>query len=134
MTDESNQSDVTLNGINWGVVPVFKWEAPSKEQAVKVVEEAAEVFGAFQQLAQISVAINNEGIDISDEANVEYLNTINENTADLLDECCDLIQATTNLIHTINPDIVDMRACIEDCANRNIKRGRSYEVVEETTS
>lgn len=134
MPNVPNQSDVTLKGINWGVVPVFKWEAPSKEQAVKVVEEAAEVFGAFQQLARVSVAINNEGIDISDEANVEYLNTINENTADLLDECCDLIQAASNLIHTINPDITDMRACIKDCANRNINRGRPYEMVEEATS
>ena len=84
-----------------GDIDTFPDAKPSKEQAVKILEEASEVFGAWQQwhLEQHS-------------AELEHL----------LHECADLFQATANMLAGLG--VVDMTAYIEECRKRNEIRGR----------
>lgn len=73
-----------------------------KAQALKPLEEAAEVFGAWQ------------GYDGPDGG------------MRLLDECMDVIQATVNLLYAYgySTDAVELAAT--RCRNRNTERGRRY--------
>lgn len=68
--------------VNLDGMPVFPGSRPDKAQALKVLEEAAEVFGAWQQW----------------EANEHDPNMRD----DLLYECADVIQAVCNLAHSLN--------------------------------
>lgn len=91
-------------GVIVGTVPVFKSTEADKAQALKVVEEAAEVFGAWQgwvdggECARDRVA--------------------------LVDECADTIQAVCNLLDALG--VEDMRYQLYNCYWRNIERGREY--------
>lgn len=93
-----------------GSIATFDGVKPDKEQALKVLEEAAEVFGAWQ-------AWDNEGC--------EWLtNSVFERAAldKLMDECADVVQAVANLAKACGCD--DMRLHLMDCEDRNRKRGR----------
>lgn len=79
-------------------VRAFPGVQPTKEQALKVVEEAAEVFGAWQRY----------GAD--DWKDV------------LLDEIADTIQASCNLAASLG--VTDMTAYLARCEERNRRRGR----------
>lgn len=97
---------VAAGSVNIGEVAAFPNVLPGKEQALKVLEEAAEVFGAWQ-------AFN---ADQDGNTSAIFL---------LLDECADVIQAVSNLIAALN--VVDFAPYMEDCRERNEKRGRVYE-------
>ena len=85
--------------VNVGEVPVFPDAKPDKEQVKKVLEEAAEVFGAWQE---------------SDIGNIsDYA---------VLDEIADLITASCNLASALGFD--DLRPAMEECRERNEERGR----------
>lgn len=88
-----------------GDVPTFRDVEPSKEQALKVLEEAAEVFGAWQ---------------LWDAAC--YDNARKFAQVALLDECSDVVQATCNLVAAFG--IVDFTSWVDACKRRNEKRGR----------
>lgn len=86
-------------------VPVhpFHTQCTSKEQACKVLEEAAEVFGAWQR------------VDDADR-NYTYLEEGNWNLPDLADEIADVIQAACNLAYRYG---IDVSAAMLRCEQRN---------------
>lgn len=88
--------------VNIGEVATFPAVKPDKAQALKVLEEAAEVFGAWQ------VFDDYEPPSFFAEA--------------VLDECADVIQATCNLVAAIG--VTDLAPYMEECRTRNEERGR----------
>ena len=87
-----------------GTVPVFASTEADKAQALKVVEEAAEVFGAWQTWVD-------GGWRAGDRRA-------------LIGECADVIQAVGNLLDALG--VVDMEQHMELCKVRNEARGREY--------
>lgn len=79
-----------------------------KAAALKPLEEAAEVFGAWQEYDRWL------GIDISEKYRIE------ERTM-LADEIADCIQACVNLADRYG---IDLQAAMDRCEERNVKRGR----------
>lgn len=79
-----------------GTVQTFSDVKPDKAQALKVLEEAAEVFGAWQ---------------LGDE-----------DAGHLLYECADVIQATCNLLAAYG--VTDFTGFMDACRRRNEERGR----------
>lgn len=98
-----DHGDGASGSVNIGEVSTFPGVLPSKEQALKVLEEAAEVFGAWQ-------AFN---ADQDGNTSAIFL---------LLDECADVIQAVSNLVAALN--VADFAPYMDDCRERNEKRGR----------
>lgn len=78
----------------------FREVSDSKAQALKPLEEAAEVFGAWQ------------GRDDAHDAH------------GLIDECMDTVQAVTNLLAAVGATQGDVDAAIERMDGRNRDRGR----------
>ena len=101
--DRAGNDHVELTSVNIGEVATFPNALPGKEQALKVLEEAAEVFGAWQ-------AFN---ADQDGNTSAIFL---------LLDECADVIQAVSNLVAALN--VVDFAPYMDACRERNEKRGR----------
>lgn len=83
-----------------GSVRRFDHVAPDKEQALKPLEEAAEVFGAWQDT------------HLPEDRRCEKM----------LDECADVIQATLNLVAALG--VEDFRPYMDACERRNRERGR----------
>ena len=96
--DEERRQDVTVT-----IPPVrcFAGVAPDKAQALKPLEEAAEVFGAWQRFYGCPTKTNEEL---------------------LVDECADVIQATCNLLAALG--VTDMTGAMRRCERRNEERGR----------
>lgn len=88
--------------VNIGKVATFPGVKADKAQALKVLEEAAEVFGAWQQFD-----------DGESPALSRWL---------VLAECADVIQATCNLIAALG--VTDFAQNVEECRERNEERGR----------
>lgn len=95
-----------------GKVETFPDARPDKAQVLKVLEESAEVFAAWQY------ASASAEIDKLTGQNLTTKWAIN----DLIDECADLIQATSNLLAGLGVD--DMTDAMERCRVRNVERGR----------
>lgn len=98
-----------MKTINVGEVAVFDNVEPSKEQALKPLEEAAEVFGAWQKW--------------NETKNIEEATRIFE-------EIADTVQACVNLAAAVGA--MDLTYAIENCKKRNIKRGRITDGLPET--
>ena len=92
--------DTYQNTVELGSVAVFDNVECSKAQATKVLEEAAEVFGAWQKREKVC------GVDADD----------------LIGELCDVIQECCNMAAAVGCD--DLRLALWDCEDRNRKRGR----------
>lgn len=92
--------------IEIGTVQTFVDAKKDKAQALKVLEEAAEVFGAWQLWDYLD----------PDEKRDAF------NAACLLAECADVIQATCNLLAAYG--VTDFTAFMEACRKRNVERGR----------
>lgn len=92
--DRAGDGHVELTSVSIGEVATFPNVLPSKEQALKVLEEAAEVFGAWQAF---------------DDYELFY-------------ECADVIQATCNLVAAFG--VSDFAPYMEECRMRNEERGR----------
>lgn len=90
--------------IKLGSVGAFPDVQPTKEQAAKVLEEAAEVVEAFKQR------------DPRDETHIGYA------TANVLDEIADTIQACCNLAAALG--VTDLTPYLARCEERNRRRGR----------
>ena len=104
--------------VNVGKVSTIpRFESAGKEQAAKVLEEAAEVFGAWQVFDGCSEQGGCEGCVLGC-----YFPYICDAKAELANECADLITATCNLLAGIG--IKDMRTYLADCEQRNRDRGR----------
>lgn len=89
-----------------GTVQTFSDVKADKAQALKVLEEAAEVFGAWQLW---------DGLD-ADEKGDGF------NVGCLMSECADVIQATCNLLAAYG--VTDFTVFMETCRKRNVERGR----------
>lgn len=76
---------------------VFNDVSDSKSQALKPLEEAAEVFGAWQDCDDIH---------------------------DLIDECMDTVQAIANLLAAVGATQGEVDAAIRRMDERNCERGR----------
>ena len=100
--DRAGDDHVELTSVNIGEVATFPGVLPSKEQALKVLEEAAEVFGAWQ---------------VYDDGDIYGLLT-----DAVLDECADVIQATCNLVAALG--VTDFASYMDMCKRRNEERGR----------
>lgn len=93
-------------------VSTFGARCTDKEQAVKVLEEAAEAFDAWQVFDAVST--------LADKclASAEFLENAE---VGLEDEIADVITAACNLAARFN---LDMKAAMERCEQRNRERGR----------
>lgn len=88
-------------------VRVFDNVSDGKGQALKPLEEAAEVFGAWQGLdAMRDVPARRDMRD------------------DLIGECMDTVQATANLLAAIGATQGEVDAAIKRMDERNVDRGR----------
>lgn len=90
--------------IKLGSVRALPHVQPTKEQALKPLEEAAEVFGAWQQR------------DPRDETHIGYA------TSKMLDEIADTIQACCSLAAALG--VHDLTPYLAACEERNRERGR----------
>lgn len=95
------------NEVHIGSVVTFKVLNPDKEQALKPLEEAAEVFAAWQDWAAYYRFEKEEDI------------ILREN---LLDECADVIQSVCNLAEALG--VYDLEPYMKACEQRNRERGR----------
>lgn len=89
-----------------GTVQTFADVRPDKAQALKVLEEAAEVFGAWQLWDDLDPDEKRDGFS----------------AACLMAECADVMQATCNLLAAYG--VTDFTALMEACRKRNVERGR----------
>ena len=96
----------------YGDVAPFADTKNDKWQALKPLEEAAEVFGAWQRLRS----------ECNDDCNECTYRCINH--ALFIDECADVIQAITNLLDATG--VSYMGHAMADCKQRNEERGRCY--------
>lgn len=99
----------TPKRVKIGDVLAFPNVKPDKAQAHKVLEEAAEVFAAWQKW----------------ETYKDYPSNYIHEESDLLDELADVIQACVNLISAFG--ITNFELAMAQCETRNRKRGRYNE-------
>lgn len=98
-----------------GEVRAFPGVAPDKAQALKVLEEAAEVFGAWQHAENSGEHYENPAIrGASTYAHAEF--------AVIMDEIADTIQACANLAAALG--VADLAPYMAECEERNRERGR----------
>lgn len=102
-----------MDSVKIGEVRPFPNVQPDKAQALKPLEEAAEVFGAWQTW--------DDAREIGDDEDMGILNFI-------LFELADVIQACANLAHSLGCDDLTWHLSIVE--RRNRLRGR-YETPEE---
>lgn len=89
---------------------VFRKVEDSKGQALKPLEEAAEVFGAWQELDSMRTTTFKQ--DWVDMRNC------------LIDECMDTVQAIANLLAAVGTTQGEVDAAIRRLDERNECRGR----------
>ena len=89
-----------------GAMPVFHYVEFSREQAIKVLEEASECTEAAKK------AIKDDSLDVS----VFYY--------DMLSEAADVCQALCNLLFAAGVSPEEWKAELEACIKRNRLRGR----------
>lgn len=90
-----------------GDVRTFEGVEPTKAQALKVLEEGAEVYGAWQEW------------DRATKGNKAHMNKRHD---ELLDECADVMQATCNMLAALG--VEDASMLMLRCRRRNEERGR----------
>jgi len=88
--------------LNVGTVRTFDEVAPDKDQAKKILEEAAELYGAWD------IWRKNQGHG--------------DEIQDIKDEACDLITAVSNLLKSIG--VTDIQKDMKACESRNREKGR----------
>ena len=91
-----------------GEVETFKDVEPSKEQALKILEEAAEVFGAWQEWQR------------TEDGALPHMSLDKRHA--IMGECADVVQAACNLVDAFGECAFD--DYMEECAERNRARGR----------
>lgn len=94
-----------------GSVRRFDSVEPDKAQVLKVLEEAAEVLGAWQRWSK----------EVTRWGNPRSFDSY-PFRQELLSECADVIQATLNLVAAYG--VEDFRPWMDACERRNRERGR----------
>lgn len=95
-------------------VRTFAHVEASKAQALKPLEEAAEVFAAWQEWDRYHSAHA-----VFDGPKAECAKAMK---ACIVDECCDVITATCNLLAALG--VTDLTEAMAACEERNRERGR----------
>lgn len=88
----------------------FREVRDDKAQALKPLEEAAEVYGAWQ--------------DCDDMRFSQIMTARRVYRQNLIDECMDVVQAVVSLLDAEGFTQEDVDAAIERCNERNRERGR----------
>lgn len=114
MSDCSSDIRARRRRVEVGNVTVFRDVAPTKAQALKPLEEAAEVFGAWQ--------LYDRRLRIDEAVGITGTPRAMELRDALLDECADVVQAVCNLAASLG--VRDMTDRMHACRIRNEKRGR----------
>lgn len=91
-------------------VRCFAHVMADKAQALKPLEEASEIYAAWQEW--YGPAILDGGDSVFTRAQKKAL----------VDECCDVIQATCNLLAALG--VTDLTDAMAACERRNQERGR----------
>ena len=105
------------SSVHIGDVTTFKDVSPDKAQALKPLEEAAETFAAWQAWNQWNAYyIENKYPLIDLSGTSEFYKRY------VIDECCDNIMATCNLLASLG--VTDIGEAMVRCVERNRKRGR----------
>lgn len=94
-----------------GGVPTWDTGLDPRGQAVKVSEEVMEAFSAIE-----------DATCYSHEDGFEEPRFSMALAAPVVDECCDVITATCNLLASLG--VTDLRDAMERCAERQRERGR----------
>lgn len=95
-------------------VRTFAHVEASKAQALKPLEEAAEVFGAWQEWDRYhSKSAVFDGPMAESAAAMKSA---------IVDECCDTIMATCNLLSALG--VTNLTGAMDACVRRNEERGR----------
>lgn len=97
--------------VRLGSVRRFDHVEPDKAQALKPLEEAAEVFGAWQRWSK----------EVTRWGNPRSFDSY-PFRQELLSECADVIQATLNLVAAFG--VEDFGPWMKECEERNRERGR----------
>ena len=113
MSDCSSDIRARRRSVEVGKVAAFAHVEPSKAQALKPLEEAAEAFGAWQ--------LYDRRLRM-DEATGIRSPQAGELRDAVLDECADVVQAVCNLAASLG--VRDMTDCMRECRLRNERRGR----------
>lgn len=100
--------------VNIGTVNTFKDVKPDKEQALKPLEEAAEVFGAWQEWDK-----HHRMYPVFDYPKAQASKAMKEQ---ILSECADVIQSVCNLAASLG--VHDLTHYMQVCEQRNRERGR----------
>lgn len=110
--------------INLGEFETFAHMKPDKAQALKPLEEAAEVFGAYQNMmtcaetyAAVVDDVDGRAREIAEGAFMGYRES-------MVDECADVCQAVANLLAALGVDGDEWAAAVGRCEKRNRERGR----------
>ena len=98
--------------VNIGMVNTFPNVKPDKAQVMKIAEETLEVFSAWEVWVRHPATYT----DMSSFMREKYCRNR------LLDECADVIQATSNLIAALG--VEDFTPYMQACKERNLERGR----------
>ena len=109
-----------------GAFAVFRGVAPDKAQALKPLEEAAEVFGAWQDLDVCSGTYRAAIARGTDRDEVEGFlgGSIAGYRQSVVDELADVCQATCNLLAALHVDGDEWASAVGRCQARNLERGR----------
>lgn len=102
--------------VQMGSVRRFDSVESDKAQALKVLEEAAEVVEAWKDWERTDQHLPNPSADL------DMVIAHDEAEQNLLDECADVIQATLNLVAALG--VEDFRPLMKECERRNRERGR----------
>ena len=102
-----------------GSVRRFDHVEADKAQALKPLEEAAEVFGAWQIYDSYSDAEAAREVGLTESERLAIVRLARER---VLAECADVVQATLNLVAALG--VEDFRPYMKACERRNRERGR----------
>ena len=97
--------------VDFGKVPVFEGAEADKAQALKVIEEAAELFAAWQAWKKEAHMFGKPQLYDA-----------------MVEEAADVVQALANFLAGLG--VEDIRRAMADCMERNEQRGRVYAVPE----
>lgn len=100
----------TLPTLELGAWPIFhpSHQKPDKWQALKVLEEAAEVVDATKESIRSVTILDGRTL---------------VNRARLVDEIADLLQTTTNLCAAFGINAAELKIANTECTIKNMKRG-----------
>ena len=107
--------------VKLGTVNTFANPKADKPQALKVLEESAEVFSAWQAVDKCTDYYDGYQCSMYDGGTCDARTDCSYVQA-LVDEIADTIQACANLAAALGVD--DMREAMSECEERNRARGR----------